>query len=135
MEELLVALPPNHPLVKKPSIRAADPEAERFIPMKEGRCLGEQVLNFCTRRDFHPNVLCRSAQIETIRALVQAGMGISLIPAMACPTGRPPPPHYRSFSAPKPKRAIVAVWLRIWPPGRATGAFLQLLRTASAGTD
>jgi LysR family transcriptional regulator, hydrogen peroxide-inducible genes activator len=130
-EELLVALPPQHPLVKKPSIRAADLEAERFILMKEGHCLGDQVLNFCTRRDFHPNVRCRSAQIETIRALVHAGMGVSLIPAMACQVARPPQPRYRSLAPPSPHRAIVALWLRARPPGRAAGAFLQHLRKAS----
>lgn len=133
-EELLVALPPNHPLGKKPSIRAADLEAERFILMKEGHCLGDQVLDFCTRRDFHPNVLCRSAQIETIRALVQAGMGISLIPAMACQAGRPPQPRYRSLTPPLPRRAIVALWLRDRPPGRAASAFLLHLRKTAAST-
>lgn len=133
-EELLVALPPKHPLVKKPAIHAADLEAERFILMKEGHCLGDQVLNFCTRRDFHPNVLCRSAQIETIRALVQAGMGISLIPAMACQPGRPPQPHYRSLSPPMPERVIVAVWLRDRPPGRAANVFLKHLRVAGGRT-
>jgi len=131
-EELLVALPPRHPLVKRQSIGAADLEAERFILMKEGHCLGDQVLNFCTRRDFHPNVLCRSAQIETIRALVQAGMGISLIPAMACQAARLPPVHYRSLTPPLPQRAIVAVWLRDRPRSRAAGAFLQHLRKAAA---
>lgn len=105
---------------------------ERFILMKEGHCLGDQVLSFCTRRDFHPNVLCRSAQIETIRALVQAGMGISLIPAMACQAARPPQPHYRSLTPPLPRRSVVAVWLRDRPPGRAAGAFLQHLRETAA---
>jgi LysR family hydrogen peroxide-inducible transcriptional activator len=127
-EELLVALPPHHPLVKKQTIKMADLEAERFILMKEGHCLGDQVLNFCTRQDFHPNVLCRSAQIETIRALVQAGMGISLIPAMACQTARAPQPHDRSLAPPLPRRAVVAVWLKGRPPGRAASAFLQHLR-------
>jgi LysR family hydrogen peroxide-inducible transcriptional activator len=131
-EELRVALPPKHPLVKKPSIQAADLEAERFILMKEGHCLGAQVLNFCTRRDFHPNVLCRSAQIETIRALVQAGMGISLIPAMACQAGDPPQPCYRSLSLPLPQRAVVAVWLHDRPPGRAASAFLRHLRAVGS---
>lgn len=129
-EELLVALPPDHPLAKKPSIRVADLEAERFILMKEGHCLGDQVLNFCSRRDFHPNVLCRSAQIETIRALVQVGMGISLIPAMACTAGRPPQPHYRSLSPPLPQRAIVVVRLKDRPPGRAAKVFMEHLRAA-----
>jgi len=133
-EELRLALPPQHPLVKRPVIRLADLEAERFILMKEGHCLGDQVLDFCHRRDFHPQVLCRSAQIETIRALVQAGLGVSLIPAMACQAGQPPQLVYRSLSPP-PRRAVVAVWLRARPLGRAAGAFLQHLRAVrSAAT-
>jgi LysR family transcriptional regulator, hydrogen peroxide-inducible genes activator len=127
-EELLLALPPDHPLAKKTSIRARDLEDERFILMKEGHCLGDQVLNFCTRRDFHPTVLCRSAQIETIRALVATGMGISLIPAMACPLARLPRICYRSLAPPLPQRVIVAVWLKDRRPSRAARAFQAHLR-------
>lgn len=134
-DELLVALPPNHPLLKKPSIRAADLELERFILMKEGHCLGDQVLNFCTRRDFHPNVLCRSAQIETILALVSAGMGISLIPAMARQATRPSGLQYRSLMPPRPRREVVALWLRDRPPGRAASVFLEHLRKKSRRPD
>jgi len=129
-EELRLALPPQHPLVKRPVIRLADLEAERFILMKEGHCLGDQVLDFCHRRDFHPQVLCRSAQIETIRALVQAGLGVSLIPTMACQADETPSPCYRSLGPPPPQRTIVAVWLKARPPGRATRMFLEHLRAA-----
>lgn len=127
-EELLLALPPRHRLLGKTSIRPADLGAEPFILMKEGHCLGDQVLDFCTRRDFHPNVSCRSAQIETIRALVQAGMGISLLPAMACPPARGSQSLYRSLTPPCPQRAVAVAWLRDRPPGRAAHAFLTQLR-------
>lgn len=126
-EELRLALPPNHPLARKRSIRTADLASEQFILMKEGHCLGDQVLDFCSRRDFHPNVMCRSAQIETIRGLVKAGMGISLIPAMACRATDETGPRYRSLAPPAPRRAIAAAWLATRPPGRATQAFLQHL--------
>lgn len=131
-EELRVALPPRHPLVRQRVLRPSDLEAEKFILMKEGHCLGDQVLNFCTRRDFHPNVLCRSTQIETIRALVEAGMGISLIPAMACPDTPAARKHYRSLAEPKPQRAIAVAWLATRPPGRAAAALLRHLRAAAA---
>ncbi|HNQ87963.1 MAG TPA: LysR family transcriptional regulator [Verrucomicrobiota bacterium] len=131
-EELLVALPPRHRLVRKPAIHMADLESERFILMKEGHCLGDQVLDFCTRRDFHPNVLCRSAQIETLRALVQAGMGISLIPATACQERSALQPRYRSLSPPTPRRTVALLWLKERPPGRAARAFIEHLRTTAA---
>ena len=130
-EELLLALPPRHPLLRKRTIAAADLEAERFILMKEGHCLGDQVLSFCSRRDFVPQVSCRSGQIETIRALVQAGMGISLVPAMACPADAAARRHYRSLAAPAPQRAIAVAWLATRPPHRGAQAFLQHLRAAA----
>lgn len=128
-EELLLALPPGHPLVRRRTVRAADLEAEKFILMKEGHCLSDEVLRFCNRREVQPNVSCRSAQMETVQALVEAGMGISLVPAMACqPGGRPSQPVYRSLDAPRPSRTIAVVWPRQRPPGRAASAFLQHLQ-------
>jgi LysR family hydrogen peroxide-inducible transcriptional activator len=131
-EELLLALPPGHPLTGKRAVAARDLEAERLIVMKEGHCLGDQVLGFCERRDLKPKISFRSAQLETIQALVCAGLGISLIPAMAARTDREDVPAYRPLQAPRPERRIVAVWPRQRPPGRAATEFLKLI-TARRG--
>ncbi len=126
-EELLLALPPGHPLARKRAVNASDLENERLIVMKEGHCLGDQVLRFCDRRDLHPNISFRSAQLETIQALVSAGLGLSLIPAMAARSGRKDVPEYRSLQSPKPQRKIVAVWPKQRPPARATNEFLKMV--------
>lgn len=127
VEELLLALPPKHPLAAKRAVRAEDLEHESLIVMKEGHCLGDQVLRFCDRSDVRTSVSFRSAQIETIQALVKAGLGISLIPAMAAQQNRPGAPAYRSLAGPKPTRNIVALWPKHRPIGRAAAAFLKLL--------
>jgi LysR family hydrogen peroxide-inducible transcriptional activator len=126
-EELLLALPPGHPLTRKRSVAAADLEGERLIVMKEGHCLGDQVLGFCDRRDVKPQIGFRSSQIETIQALVAGGLGISLIPSMAARDQRQDRPQYRSLQDPKPKRKIVAVWPKQHPPRRAAGEFLKMI--------
>jgi LysR family hydrogen peroxide-inducible transcriptional activator len=126
-EELLLALPPGHPLTRKRSVSVADLEKERLIVMKEGHCLGDQVLGFCERRDLKPNISFRSAQLETIQALVNSGLGISLIPEMAASREREDLPEYRSFQAPRPEREIVAVWPKQRSPGRATVEFLKII--------
>ncbi len=128
-EELLLALPPGHRLIRKRTVSAADLESERLIVMKEGHCLGDQVLHFCDRRDLRPCISFRSAQLETIQSLVRAGLGISLIPAMAAQSQRGDLPEYRSLSAPRPSRKIVAVWPKQRPPGRAANEFLRLIST------
>jgi LysR family transcriptional regulator, hydrogen peroxide-inducible genes activator len=124
-EELRLALPPRHRLTRKRTVRLADLEKEPFIVMKEGHCLGDQVLSFCDRRDLKPTINFRSAQLETIQALVRSGVGISLVPAMATRGERKDLPAYRSFPAPKPERKIVAVWPKQRPLGRAANEFLK----------
>ena len=126
-EDLLLALPPGHPLAQKSKVRVEDLARERLIVMKEGHCLGDQVLNFCERREWHPQISFRSAQLETIQALVCAGLGLSLIPAMAARAGDGNLPEYRPLQAPKPQRKIVAVWPKQRPPARAANEFLKLL--------
>ena len=124
-EELLLALPPGHPLTRKRTVCVADLEKERFIVMKEGHCLGDQVLQFCTRRDLRANISFRSTQLETIQSLVRAGLGVSFVPAMATQSKRDDLPEYRSLQNPRPQRKIVAVWPRQRPPARAATEFLK----------
>jgi len=126
-EELLLALPPGHSLNRKRTIRVADLEGERFILMKDGHCLGDQVLGFCERREMRPTISFRSAQLETIQSLVCAGLGVSLIPAMATEGERHDRPKYRSLAGPKPHRQIVAVRPKQRPPSRAASEFLKIV--------
>lgn len=126
-EELLLALPPRHPLTRKRTVAVADLQSEPLIVMKEGHCLGDQVLGFCEGRDFKPRISFRSAQLDTVQALVHAGLGISLIPAMAMRNGREDAPVYRPLQSPRPKREIVAVWPKQRPPSRAAKEFLKIV--------
>jgi LysR family transcriptional regulator, hydrogen peroxide-inducible genes activator len=126
-EELLLALPPGHALTRKRTVSASDLEGEALIVMKEGHCLGDQVLNFCDRSDLHPNISFRSAQLETIQSLVCAEMGLSLIPAMAAKPGQRSVPQYRPFASPRPTRKIVTTWPKQRPPGRAAAEFLKIV--------
>jgi LysR family hydrogen peroxide-inducible transcriptional activator len=128
-EELLLALPPGHPLTRKRVVASADLEGERLIVMKEGHCLGDQVLGFCDQQDAKPKISFRSAQLETIQALVASGLGISLIPAMAARNQRAGLPEYRSLQSPRPERKIVALWPRQRPPARAANEFLNMIAT------
>jgi LysR family hydrogen peroxide-inducible transcriptional activator len=131
-EELLLSLPPGHPLTRKRTVAVADLEGERLIVMKEGHCLGDQVLGFCDRSDVKPKISFRSAQLETIQALVAAGLGISLIPAMAARGEREVSPEYRSLQSPRPERKIVAAWPKQRQHTRAASEFLKMIEARFA---
>jgi LysR family hydrogen peroxide-inducible transcriptional activator len=126
-EELLLALPPKHRLTRKGNIGVADIASEKLIVMKEGHCLGDQVLNFCEKRDWQPQISFRSAQLETIQALVSAGLGLSLIPAMAARKGHGELPEYRSLQSPRPQRRVVVVWPKQRTLSRGANEFLRII--------
>jgi len=130
-EELVLALPPGHPLIRRKTVSATDLEAESLIVMKEGHCLGDQVLRFCDLRDLQPRISFRSAQLETVQALVTNGLGLSLVPAMAVKPSTAAGPVYRSFAAPRPERKIVALWPKQRPPGRAAAELLKVVSEAA----
>lgn len=126
-EELLLALPPRHPLSRKRTVCVGDLADERLIVMKEGHCLGDQVLRFCDRRNVRAAISFRTAQLETIQSLVCSGLGISLIPVMASKAKRAESPVYRSLPSPKPERKIVAAWPKQRALGRAASEFLKMV--------
>lgn len=133
-EEMLLAMPEHHPLARQDQIRLLDLESEPFILMREGHCLGDQVLNFCHRRDFHPRISGRSTQVETILALVEAGLGVSLVPAMAFGAAAARRVICRSLEEPRPRRQIGVFWLHTRSLSRPATEFLNHLRqTLKAG--
>jgi LysR family hydrogen peroxide-inducible transcriptional activator len=123
-EDLLLAVPSKHPLAVKEQGSFSDLENERFILMKDGHRLGDQILSFCNRNDLRLQVVLRSSQIETIQSLVMAGLGVSLVPEMSKISGRIPI-VYRSLENPRPTRTIVAVWRKERPLSRAAAEFLK----------
>jgi LysR family transcriptional regulator, hydrogen peroxide-inducible genes activator len=135
MEDLLeeafhLALPPGHPLAGREEVGLEELRSEQFILLKDGHCAGEQALAFCHEHDFQPRVLFRSGQMETIRAMIQAGLGVSLIPAMACPNpGREI--VYQRLALP-PTRSITVAWRKQQQHCRAITFFLEELRAAAA---
>jgi LysR family hydrogen peroxide-inducible transcriptional activator len=111
-EELLLCLPAGHSLVRQRVVVAADLQQEKFILMQEGHCLGAQAQRFCQTKGLRPQISCRSAQIATVLAMVQAGLGISLIPEMARNHGPEGGIVYRSLDGTPPRRTLALAMSR-----------------------
>jgi LysR family transcriptional regulator, hydrogen peroxide-inducible genes activator len=129
-EELLLAVPPKHPFAIQEKIDVRELENERFILMKEGHCLADQVLTFCHKNELKLQIVLETSQIETVQALVIAGLGISLVPQMARSSGKIPL-VYRSLENPKPTRTVAVVWRKGIEHTRAASVFLNDLRHTS----
>lgn len=130
-EPLLAALPAGHALARKRRLTPADLANEAFVLMKEGHCLAGQTLAFCQLEGIAPRVSFRSAQIETVRAFVAAGWGVSVVPRMACPTDCTTKDGvcYRPLTG--MQRAIGFISGKQSRPGRATAALLEFFKTVT----
>lgn len=128
-EELLVALPLKHPLADKEALHLKDLHSERFILLREGHYLSDQVLGLCQRHDFKPNILIRSGQLDTIQSLIGAGLGISLVPRMAMLNAMQRV-CYCSLGNPRPQRTIAIVWRSRTTLKKTVQVFLNHLREA-----
>ncbi|WP_040949368.1 LysR family transcriptional regulator [Gorillibacterium massiliense] len=82
-EELCLAVPPTHPLAhEKREIAIAELRDEPFIMLKKGQGFRQIAIEMCRNAGFEPTVVFESSNIETVQALVGAGMGIAFIPSM-----------------------------------------------------
>lgn len=109
-EELLLVLPPDHPLQDKKKVTPTDVESFPFVLLDEAHCLTDSIVSFCRQRSFFPLSIERTSQLATVQELVALGHGVSMIPAMARRLDESKRRVYRSLDGQKPTRKIAMVW-------------------------
>ena len=127
-EELLLVLPPDHPLVERPKIRLSDIESLPFVLLNEAHCLSDHIVSFCRQRSFQPVTVERTNQLTMVQELVSLSHGVSIIPAMARALDRSDRRVYRSLTGPKPTRKVAVVWNPYRFQSRLLEAFRNRLR-------
>lgn len=140
-EPFLAAMPSHHPFTKQASVTVEQLKAETMLLLGTGHCFRDHVLEVCPefarfssdtagiRKSFE------GSSLETIKHMVAAGMGITLVPRLSVPaaalmapatTGRKSRPanhqpedalvSYRPITDDKragpPTRRVVLVWRR-----------------------
>jgi len=111
-EAFTVALPNHHPLAAKATIRVQDLKGQTLLLLEDGHCLRDQALEVCSRVDVREAEDFRATSLETLRQMVVAGLGITLLPELAVesPFGSQRGLTIRQFSKPAPSRNVGAVW-------------------------
>lgn len=106
-DPLDVALPAGHPLADAPALRLADLAADRWIFGGSGPW-SEITTAACEAAGFVPEQAHSAAGWTAILALVEAGMGIALVPRMASREQRREGVVMRVLEADRPRRHVVA---------------------------
>src|ERR1700720_1537818 len=82
-EKLYAALPKQHKLAKRRRITLGELQDEPFLLLRDGHCFRETAVAACKRARVRPKIIFESGQFSSILSMVCAGLGVSIIPAMA----------------------------------------------------
>lgn len=121
-EAFVLLVPSSHSLAKLAELRVRQLANEPFVFYK-GRAR-DTALEACRKAGFEPQIACETGELETIRALVAAGLGVAIIPQLAA---QPLPRTLKvvKLKEPKIQREIAAVWSKGAPLSPAASGFLK----------
>jgi LysR family transcriptional regulator, hydrogen peroxide-inducible genes activator len=118
-EPFVAALPADHPLTAQREVRRSDLRRQYVLLLEEGHCLREQALDICGMSHSDTGEEFKATSLETLRQMVAAGAGCTLLPALAAlpTTGLAIKSmiETRPFAEPVPSRIIGLVWRRSFP--------------------
>ncbi len=79
-EKIVALLPVRHALADRKSIKLSQLRDDSFVLFPNGYILREITVNACQQQGFQPNVTFEGEDIDAIKGLVSAGLGVTLIP-------------------------------------------------------
>lgn len=128
-DPLDVALPAGHPLASEPGLRLADLAGERWIFGGSGPW-SEITTAACEAAGFVPEQAHSAAGWTAILAMVEAGMGVALVPRMAVAERAVGGVAVRVLGVDQPRRHVVAAVRRGAERGAGVARVLAALREA-----
>ena len=128
-EPFMAAVPSNHPLAERKDITAEELKQETMLLLGTGHCFRDHVLEVCpefARFSSDAEGIRKSfegSSLETIKHMVAAGMGVTLVPRLSVPKEAfAAKPKRRSddqafvkyipFEGDPPSRRVVLAWRR-----------------------
>lgn len=127
-EPFVLAAPQQHPLARRSALDAAELSDETLLLLEDGHCLRDQALDVCRLSGARERSGFRATSLETLRQMVAAGVGVTLLPALSVhePIVQPANIRLVPFRGTAPSRRIALVWRK----SSALDAFLHQLGDA-----
>jgi LysR family transcriptional activator of glutamate synthase operon len=126
-EDLVLAVPPKHPLAGRERLALTDLPDDPFIFFREGSGLRAATERALAAAGIVPRVRFESTELTRVRALVARGLGVAIMPRSE--TERPSSPAQRvvaiALGPPALRRRIGLVWRRERRQPPAAEAFLR----------
>ncbi|MCM3783955.1 LysR family transcriptional regulator [Neobacillus mesonae] len=134
-EQIDLAVPKEHPLAlrwtESPSMTVdiSELKEESFIVLKKGQGFRKLTFELCQQAGFEPKVVFESNNMETLKSLVAAGMGITLVPRFIARAPRSEfVPVYLPLTSPAPSRTLVIAYRNGRYLSGAADAFIKTFK-------
>ena len=122
-EPFVVVIPASHPWANRKSVSAEDLKQQNMLLLGSGHCFRDQVLEVCpelSRFAAASEGIQRTfegSSLETIRHMVAAGIGITVMPLTSVPESERNNTllRYIKFDKPVPDRRVVLAWRKSYP--------------------
>ncbi|MFA5957618.1 LysR substrate-binding domain-containing protein [Hyphomicrobium sp.] len=111
-ERFFLAVPTSHPFARRTSIGIGELVDHDLMLLEDGHCLRDQALEVCGFSGASERSSFRATSLETLRQMVSADVGITLLPELATLNQGPLSSgvHLLSFSDSNPNRQIAMCW-------------------------
>lgn len=133
-EPFYLAVPQNHPLAAREALSLAELATCDLMLLEDGHCLRDQALEVCHLSGAREKPEFRATSLETLRQMVIAGVGLTLMPALAVRQTGPFPDglHLLRFSDGAPSRQLALFWRRSSAIAPLLRQVAQVLRSLPA---
>lgn len=111
-EPMWLAVPSQHPRASTAEVPFAALKGERLLMLADGHCLRDQALGFCFAAGVGEDQRFQGTSLETLRNMVAAGSGMTLIPELAVPGREEGGVSYRPVVDPVPGRIVSLLYRR-----------------------
>ena len=135
-EDFVLAVPSGHPLAQvEGPIPVSVIAGESVLLLEDGHCLRDQALAVCHLAGASERSGFRATSLETLRQMVAAGVGVTLLPrlAVSAPVATNDSITLVEFSEPVPRRRIAMVWRQSTACGALLTELAPLFRDLPAG--
>ena len=134
VDPFVLAMPPSHPLAKgEGPVTTAELRREEVLLLDDGHCFRTQALEVCTVARARETEL-RATSLSTLVQMVAAGVGVTLLPALAVPTEGPRAGlRVRPLATRGAHRTIALAWRPSSPLDAALREIAAVVRAAYPG--
>src|SRR4029079_7336507 len=134
-EPFLLAVPEHHALSKRKALKLDDLSDQSLLLLEDGHCLRDPALEVCQLAGASEKTGFRATSLETLRQMVAANVGITLLPMLAVqpPVAHSENVHLLQFRGDAPSRRIAMIWRRTSAMAPFLKKLAAVLRTLPLG--